>query len=91
MLASIPASILNQNSPDLGIPNRFRPTQSRSSRLNAAVEDALANEAVGERLTELGREVVSRDRQTPAALAAQQRVEIEKWWPIIKAAGIKAQ
>jgi len=61
------------------------------SRLNAAVEDALANEAVGERLTELGREVVSRDRQTPAALAAQQRVEIEKWWPIIKAAGIKAQ
>jgi tripartite-type tricarboxylate transporter receptor subunit TctC len=60
-------------------------------RLNAAIEDTLANEAVRARLTELGREVVPRDRQTPEALAAQQRAEIEKWWPIIKAAGIKAQ
>jgi tripartite-type tricarboxylate transporter receptor subunit TctC len=60
-------------------------------RLNAAIEDALANEAVSKRLTGLGREIVPRDQQTPAALAAQQRVEIEKWWPIIKAAGIKAQ
>jgi tripartite-type tricarboxylate transporter receptor subunit TctC len=60
-------------------------------KLNAAVVDALGDEAVRGRLTELGREVVARDRQTPAALGAQQRAEIEKWWPIIKAADIKAE
>jgi tripartite-type tricarboxylate transporter receptor subunit TctC len=61
------------------------------SRLNAAVVDALADETVRGRLTELGREVVARDQQTPDALGAQQRAEIERWWPIIKAAGIKAE
>jgi tripartite-type tricarboxylate transporter receptor subunit TctC len=58
--------------------------------LNAAVVEALADEAVRGRLNELGREVVPLDQQTPDALAALQRAEIAKWWPIIKAAGIRA-
>ena len=45
----------------------------------------------GQRLTDVGQEIWPRDKQTPEALAAQQRAEIEKWWPIIKAANIKAE
>ncbi len=60
-------------------------------RLNAAVVEALADETVRGRLNELGREVVPRAQQTPAALAALQRAEIEKWWPLIKSAGLKAE
>jgi tripartite-type tricarboxylate transporter receptor subunit TctC len=58
--------------------------------LNAAVVEALADATVRGRLNELGRDVVPRDRQTPEALAALQRAEIAKWWPIVKAAGITA-
>ena len=61
------------------------------NRLNAAVVDALANPTVRQRLTDLGFEIPSRDQQAPEALAAYQKAEIEKWWPIIKAAGIKAE
>ena len=43
------------------------------------------------RLAELGQEIFPRDQQTPEALAAFQKAEIEKWWPIIKAANIKAE
>jgi tripartite-type tricarboxylate transporter receptor subunit TctC len=46
---------------------------------------------VHKRFIELGQEPWPREKQTPAALAAQQKAEIEKWWPIIKAAGIKAE
>jgi tripartite-type tricarboxylate transporter receptor subunit TctC len=60
-------------------------------RLNAAVTDALADPAVRKRLADLGLEIPSRDRQTPEALAALQRAEIEKWWPIIRAANIKGE
>jgi tripartite-type tricarboxylate transporter receptor subunit TctC len=60
------------------------------AKLNAAAVGALAGTAVRERLAELGQQIVPREEQTPEALAALQRAEIEKWWPIIKAAGIKA-
>ena len=59
--------------------------------LNAAVVDALADPAVRQRLTELGHEIAPREQQSPAALAAYHKAEIEKWWPIIKAANIKAE
>jgi len=60
-------------------------------RLNAAVTAALADRAVGSRFADLGVEVPPPEQQTPEALAAFQRAEIEKWWPIIKAAGIKPE
>jgi tripartite-type tricarboxylate transporter receptor subunit TctC len=61
------------------------------ARLNAAAVDALADPAVRQRLTDLGVEIAPRDQQTPDALAAFQKAEIEKWWPIIKEAGIRAE
>jgi len=59
--------------------------------LNGAVVDALADPAVRQRLTDLGHEIAPREQQSPAALAAYHKAEIEKWWPIIKAANIKLQ
>jgi tripartite-type tricarboxylate transporter receptor subunit TctC len=59
-------------------------------KLNAAAVDALANQAVRSRLLELGYEIASRESQTPEALAAMQKADAEKWWPIIKDLGIKA-
>ena len=59
-------------------------------RLNAAVVDALADAKVRQRFGELGLEVPARDQQKPEALGAFHRAEIERWWPIIKAANIKA-
>jgi len=60
------------------------------AKLNAALIDALADAGVRQRLGELGQEIFPRDQQNPQALAALQAAEIEKWWPLIKAAGIKA-
>jgi tripartite-type tricarboxylate transporter receptor subunit TctC len=60
-------------------------------KLNAAVTEALADPAVRSRFFDLGLEIFPRDQQTPEALRALQKAEIAKWWPIIKAAGIKAE
>ena len=61
------------------------------ARLNAATVEALADPAIQKRFTELGLDVAARAQQTPEGLAAFQKVEIDKWWPIIKAAGIGVQ
>jgi tripartite-type tricarboxylate transporter receptor subunit TctC len=66
-------------------------SQTVIGRLNAAVVAALADPAVHKRLVELGLDIAPRDQQTPEALAALQRAEIAKWWPIIKAANIKGE
>jgi tripartite-type tricarboxylate transporter receptor subunit TctC len=65
--------------------------QSIVAKLNAAVMAALADASVRERLGQLGQDIPPPDQQTPQALGALQRAEIEKWWPIIKEAGIKAE
>ena len=59
--------------------------------LNSAMVQALAEPSVRARFTELGLDVASREQQTPEGLAAFQKAEIDKWWPIIKEAGITAQ
>jgi tripartite-type tricarboxylate transporter receptor subunit TctC len=61
------------------------------AKLNGAVVSVLADPAMRHRLTSLGQEIFPREQQTPEALGAYQKAEIEKWWPIIKAADIKAQ
>jgi tripartite-type tricarboxylate transporter receptor subunit TctC len=61
------------------------------SKLNAAVVDTLADPAVRSRLTELGYEIFPRERQTAEALAALQKADSEKWWPLIKEFAIKAE
>ncbi len=61
------------------------------AKLHAAVVDALADPEVRRRLADLGQEIFPREQQTPEALAALQQADIEKWWPIIKAANIKPE
>jgi tripartite-type tricarboxylate transporter receptor subunit TctC len=61
------------------------------ARLNAAVVTALADPGVRKHLTDLAQDIFPPAQQTPEALGAYQKAEIEKWWPIIKAAGIKAE
>jgi tripartite-type tricarboxylate transporter receptor subunit TctC len=60
-------------------------------KLNGAMKQVLADPAVKARFTELGLDVASPQQQTPEGLAAFQKAEIDKWWPIIKAAGIKPE
>jgi tripartite-type tricarboxylate transporter receptor subunit TctC len=60
-------------------------------KLNAAVVAALADPEVRQHLLDIGRTLFPPDQLTPKALADLQKSEIEKWWPIIKAAGMKGE
>jgi tripartite-type tricarboxylate transporter receptor subunit TctC len=61
------------------------------AKLNAAVVKSLAESGTKEKLAALGQEIPPADQLTPQALGAFQKAEIDKWWPIVKAAGIKAE
>jgi tripartite-type tricarboxylate transporter receptor subunit TctC len=61
------------------------------AKLSAAVMHALADPGVKKRLSDVGHDVMPAGQQSPAALAAYHKAEIEKWWPIIRASGLKAQ
>jgi len=61
------------------------------AKLTAAVQETLADPAIRARLTELGQDIPPREQQTPEGLAAHHKAEIDKWWPIIKAANIKGE
>ncbi len=61
------------------------------AKLNAAAVDSMADPAVRSRLGDLGLDIPPRDQQTPEALGGFHKAEIEKWWPIIKAANIRAE
>jgi len=60
------------------------------SRLNAAVASALSDEAISKKFAEQSYELTPREQLTPEHLAAFHKSEMDKWFPIIKAAGIKA-
>jgi tripartite-type tricarboxylate transporter receptor subunit TctC len=61
------------------------------AKLNGAMVEALADPAIRKRYADLGLDVASREQQTPEGLAAFHKAEIEKWWPIIRDAGIRAE
>jgi len=61
------------------------------AKLNAAAVNAFNDPGVRQRLADIGQEPPPPDQQTPEALRSFQKAEIEKWWPIIKAANIKAE
>jgi tripartite-type tricarboxylate transporter receptor subunit TctC len=61
------------------------------ARINASIVETLADPTVRKRLADLGQDIPERAQQTPEALRAYQRAEIDKWWPVIKAAAIKAE
>ena len=61
------------------------------AKLNAAVVEALADPAVRQRLADLGQEIPAARSADAAGAVAHHKAEIEKWWPIIKAANIKGE
>jgi tripartite-type tricarboxylate transporter receptor subunit TctC len=61
------------------------------TKLNIAMVQSLNDPALRARLNDLGLDVATRDQETPEGLAAFQKAEIAKWWPIIKAAGIRGE
>ncbi len=61
------------------------------AKLNGAVVKSLGEQGTKEKLAALGQDIPPPDQLTPQALGAFQKAEIEKWWPIVKDAGIKAE
>jgi len=61
------------------------------AKLNAAIVDALADPVVRLQLAKLELDIPPREQQSPEMLGAFQKAEIDKWWPIIKEAGIKPE
>jgi tripartite-type tricarboxylate transporter receptor subunit TctC len=61
------------------------------TKLNSAAVAAMADSAVRARLADMGQEIPPRDQQSAESLGAFHKAEIEKWWPIIKAANIKVE
>jgi tripartite-type tricarboxylate transporter receptor subunit TctC len=61
------------------------------AKLNAAMQSSLADPSVRQRLADLGQEITPREQQSPEALAAFHKAETEKWWPLVRAAGIKPE
>ena len=61
------------------------------TRLNTAMVQALADPGVRTRFAELGLDIAAREQQTPDGLAKFQKAEMDKWWPIIKASGIRGE
>src|SRR5262249_9092292 len=99
---SVPAALLDHARHEGGVPGLymsgwfgfFAPKGTPKDivgKLNGARVQALADPAVRGRFADLGLDVASREQQTPEGLAAFHKAEIEKWWPIIKAANIKAE
>jgi tripartite-type tricarboxylate transporter receptor subunit TctC len=65
--------------------------KSAIDKLNAAVVNALSDPTLRKRLIDLAQDIFPREQLTPQALHAYQQAEIDKWWPIIKAANIKPE
>lgn len=65
--------------------------QEAIKKINAAITTALADPLVRSRLAELGQDIFAPELESADALRRFQLAEIAKWWPIIKAAGIKAE
>jgi tripartite-type tricarboxylate transporter receptor subunit TctC len=61
------------------------------AKLNGAMKEILADPAIKAKFTELGLDVATPEQQTPQGLAAFHKAEVDKWWPIIQAAGVKAE
>jgi tripartite-type tricarboxylate transporter receptor subunit TctC len=61
------------------------------AKLNATLSQLLGHPAVKQRLQDLGIQIAPLDQQSPEALRALQKAEMERWWPVIKAANLKGE
>jgi len=60
-------------------------------KLNAAAVDAMNDPSVRKKFEDLGLQMPPKDKLSPDALGAWQKAEIDKWWPMIKAANVKVE
>jgi tripartite-type tricarboxylate transporter receptor subunit TctC len=61
------------------------------AKLNAAANEAMADSGFHKQIVEMGLDMPAQDQHTPEALEALRKADIAKWWPIIKAAGLKVE